>query len=526
MKTLIPILLGIFLSTTAHAQTSRQIQGSDIQNLGVTATGTTQPRSLADRFAQAIYNVRDCGAKGDNTTDDGPALLACVNLACTSKYNQVQATVYFPPGTYRTTQQLTPWCALNLIGESRDSSYINFDDPTGTHDFFYPGVRAGGITVKGLNFNRVQAATAGAMIHLTDVYFVTIRDSTFNGANLWDGVLLDCQSQVANKIYIESNQFFSLSNDGVHINCTAGTGQYGVYDTHIFDNYFSDLLGAAVEIHGYAQGILVDHNFLAHNKYGILGDTAGLSNLVQCCSKIRSNDIDSSTTAGIYWTGANETQFDDNWIDGFTCILCANISDIGSHYPGTHGLVLNGAHAWLSSGMMWTNNATPVTIGPSGGTQSTLVTIYGSSQWFNSASCSGTPTFIVINIANVGVGNCPAASLSASGSIGYATGFGTGGAVTQGTSRTTGVTLNNITGAITMFTGAPVIGTPVSFTVTNSAVAATDVVYATVKSATNTYEVITSATGSGSFQLTVTSLAGTASDTPVINFAIIKGSSN
>lgn len=112
-------------------------------------------------------------------------------------------------------------------------------------------------------------------------------------------------------------------------------------------------------------------------------------------------------------------------------------------------------------------------------------------------------------------------SSSASGGVGYST--GAGGAVTQITGRTTGVTLNKTTGAITLFAAAPAVGTWVSCTVTNSTVAATDVVHVAVKSGTNTYIAHVTATAAGSFQLSFTSIVGTTSDSPVINFAVIKG---
>lgn len=106
--------------------------------------------------------------------------------------------------------------------------------------------------------------------------------------------------------------------------------------------------------------------------------------------------------------------------------------------------------------------------------------------------------------------------------IGYVA--GAGGAVTQITSRTTGVTLNKISGAITMFSAAGSVGFPGSvFVVTNSAVAATDTVVVSVKSATNTYAASVVAVAAGSFTLAVVDMLGTATDAPVINFAVIKG---
>jgi len=111
-------------------------------------------------------------------------------------------------------------------------------------------------------------------------------------------------------------------------------------------------------------------------------------------------------------------------------------------------------------------------------------------------------------------------AVNATGGIGYGT--GAGGTVTQATSRTTGVTLNKVSGQITMFTAAG-SATPATFTVTNSAVAATDVVVLSIASgATNTYNLSASSVSAGSFVITFYTSGGTASDTPVINFAVIK----
>jgi hypothetical protein len=105
------------------------------------------------------------------------------------------------------------------------------------------------------------------------------------------------------------------------------------------------------------------------------------------------------------------------------------------------------------------------------------------------------------------------------GGIGYGT--GSGGTVTQGTSRTTGVTLNKTNGAITMFTavGSAVAAT---FTVTNSTVAATDTIILNQKSGTNLYILLVTAVAAGSFNITFLTTGGIASDTPVINFSVIK----
>jgi hypothetical protein len=105
------------------------------------------------------------------------------------------------------------------------------------------------------------------------------------------------------------------------------------------------------------------------------------------------------------------------------------------------------------------------------------------------------------------------------GGLGYAT--GSGGTVTQGTSRTTGVTLNKTNGAITMFSAAGSM-VAATFTVTNSTVAATDTIVLNQKSGTNLYVLLVTAVAAGSFNITFYTTGGVATDAPVINFSVIK----
>ena len=113
------------------------------------------------------------------------------------------------------------------------------------------------------------------------------------------------------------------------------------------------------------------------------------------------------------------------------------------------------------------------------------------------------------------------AAIGSTGTLGFVA--GAGGAVTQATSRTTGVTLNNSTGQITMFSAAG-SATAATFTVTNSQVAITDIIILNQKSGTNLYLLLVTAVAAGSFNITFYTTGGTATDAPVINFSVIKGS--
>ena len=104
-----------------------------------------------------------------------------------------------------------------------------------------------------------------------------------------------------------------------------------------------------------------------------------------------------------------------------------------------------------------------------------------------------------------------------------------GGTVTQATNKGTGVTLNTESGQITMNNAALADAAEVSFTVTNSKIAATDVVVACHGSAGTAGAYIVSANGiaAGSFKITVSNVSGGAlSEAIVINYVALKGASS
>lgn len=122
----------------------------------VVATGSTQPRSLSDRFADVI-NVKDFGAVGDGTTDDTAAIQAAIDSV-----KGVEPTggglVKFSKGIYRTNAPLTVYSNVCLLGDGLTRTYIkpldsatfssnqaviqskNFETTQGTNiwDYYYP----------------------------------------------------------------------------------------------------------------------------------------------------------------------------------------------------------------------------------------------------------------------------------------------------------------------------------------------------------------------------------------------------
>jgi hypothetical protein len=132
---------------------------------------------------------------------------------------------------------------------------------------------------------------------------------------------------------------------------------------------------------------------------------------------------------------------------------------------------------------------------------------------------SGALTLQSIGTGNVLIGSGCLVN-GGTGGIGY--GVGVGGAVSQITSRTTAVTLNKLTGAITLVSAAGT-ATPQSFTVTNSTVAAADTVVVSQKSGTDLNEIFVTNVAAGSFKITFFTTGGTTTETPVFSFTVMKG---
>ena len=106
----------------------------------------------------------------------------------------------------------------------------------------------------------------------------------------------------------------------------------------------------------------------------------------------------------------------------------------------------------------------------------------------------------------------------------------TGGTVTQATSKATGVTLNTASGQITLDDAALAAAAEVTFAVTNSEIAATDVVVVNHSSAgtAGAYLVQANTIAAGSFAITVANLSGgslgaaSASKKPAIKKSTVK----
>jgi hypothetical protein len=143
----------------------------------------------------------------------------------------------------------------------------------------------------------------------------------------------------------------------------------------------------------------------------------------------------------------------------------------------------------------------------------------------------GTQTLANKTLTAPVIGVATGTSLAATGlikssgtaGVGYAT--GAGGTVTQGTSRTTTVVLSKTSGQITTTADSMAAQTPTTFTVTNTLVAATDVIIISkVSGDVDTFAWVNSV-GAGSYTITLFNTHASGADTTatVLNVVVIKG---
>ena len=105
-------------------------------------------------------------------------------------------------------------------------------------------------------------------------------------------------------------------------------------------------------------------------------------------------------------------------------------------------------------------------------------------------------------------------------------GAGAGGTVTQASNKSTGVTLNTRSGQITMNAAELAADTAVSFTLTNSSIAATDLILVNhVATGTTGAYIFGARAAAGSATITVRNVtSGALSEALVLGFAVIKAS--
>ena len=144
----------------------------------------------------------------------------------------------------------------------------------------------------------------------------------------------------------------------------------------------------------------------------------------------------------------------------------------------------------------------------------------------NLSNCTSTSMVLTTPVIGAATGTSLSTTgnqvISSTGKHGYAT--GSGGTVTQATSKATGVTLSKSTGQITMNAAALNLDTTVSFTLTNTVIEAGDILILNhISGGTAGSYLLNAQSAAGSASINVRNItAGSLSEAIVIAFAVIK----
>ena len=243
----------------------------------------------------------------------------------------------------------------------------------------------------------------------------------------------------------------------------------------------------------------------------IVVNTIGVAN-----AGIQATDAVSVINNRCYDDGAATQQY------GFNAAGTGAVIDvIGNNFAGnTTGTILWSSTAAMSGRSMLADAGAPNTVVPANPGALYTDTTNGN-VWIKNNGTAKTGWDQLADLTTTTTQSFAGGVLSSNttSGIGYATGVG--GSVTQSTSRTTGVALNKLCGKIVLVSAAG-SATWNTFTVTNTTVAATDVVICEQATGANTYNVIVSAVAAGSFKVSVSAVVGTATEAPALNFAVIK----
>lgn len=207
--------------------------------------------------------------------------------------------------------------------------------------------------------------------------------------------------------------------------------------------------------------------------------------------------------------------------NGTGSVTASKVDITGGTITGITNLVATGG---TISGVTFTGSFVGLTLIEST-TLATSAAAAGCNLNGSTLAADGTDTNININITPKGTGQ----TLS-SGKMGYPT--GTGGTVTQATSRTTGVTLNKITGEIVLFAVGIAGHEADEFVLTNSTIEANDVIMLCIKNGgslaagTRKYYVTqVHAVAAGACTISVGNIDNGAitSESPTLQFVVLKG---
>lgn len=513
--------------------------------------------------AKGLLDVRDYGAVGDGVTDDTAAVQAAFTAAA-------GGCVYFPVGIFLVTSEILynvatsgslsvrgngPGSILKAAGASNIALHL-----TGT-----VGVTTNPVLIHGVQFTSATSGTSAALLHLDGLAHWWVRDCYFTGGTkaaygikctasqqgeigaskfaVAIGIL--CEPNAGNTVHangieIHGNTLMCstknivldrIDSGSVHSNhltsadISIDVTQGGVGPAHIIGNHIESHVTAGVRADA---TVLIDGNQFFPGTSGVdVLITAAASNSAGCvvCNNLLPGSVNFSANVA-------DAKFYGNILTN-----TGTITNNSTRLQAWGNSVVAHAATFATTGVVFDDKMTLTSRDGTAGQILTLnpnLAIGGS--WGMKIAGAGASADVYIQLNDVILaGNTDAGVLRVKSGIGgtawaefKATGFGyptgMGGTVTQGTSKSTGVTLSKVTGEITMHNAALAADTTVSFTLTNTTMAAGDYVAVQhVSAGTQAAYICTALAASGSATVNVhNATPGSLSEAIVLKFMVFK----
>lgn len=496
-------------------------------------------------------SVKDFGAVGDGVTDDYAAFQAAHDSLSASN-SDVGGEIYIPSGTYYLSDT---WDIKKRVtirgtnaGDQPETSACILRFPANKD-----GIRFWSSIDSDTGTNAVQSRLIGVELK------ANAKDATGNGI------------KTTTKITVEHCIIRDFKENGIEIHGQTGGGATGIADFwKVSSTRIVTCGGHGLYVHGNDSqiGLAEQVECSSNTGYGFYDISAYGNTYIACqaAGNTAGSYYNVSTTTyygsiylGCYvefGTGATPVFNSDSIIlGGVLSAVAETASGITQRSPGGFGpnVPTGGAHMWFRNLVEIARIGTDNILSGLAGFKSNADTddytlIDGNSLTQVSSSSASqtrvnfdTPSGRVLNINSNGtditfknqVGdiyfapdNVNLVQLSSNG-FGYTSGVG--GTVTQATDKSTGVTLNKVCGQITMNGATLNSATGVNFTLTNSTIAATDVVIANISSGATVggYLLTVSAVSAGSCSFSLRNVSGGAlSEAVVISFSVIKGATS
>lgn len=443
---------------------------------------TTGASGVWRRIYDGPVNLKWFGAAGDNSTNDTTAVQAWID-AC----RNFTKTGFAPNGQYKcdalTYGALTQANTVCLFGTGPDTCRIikRTNDANALITFNSSGATTylTGIIISGISFEGLSSGTTVKHYSMVRAVF---RDCAFSGG---------------------ANGVEQLGGIGVvYDNCAITGNTVGLkirkYSASIGSGYpnLTTVRGGSITSNTTSN---IDFDDGKHLQLNMVDVEGAVTNIV-VGSSIGSED--SAESIGVIMIGG--------WLEaatGTAAAICASGLNI---FSGVYVAANSSTYDFSFTGGRY------VLRDITGSTSKTTSV--------NEGGSIGSPNLIdMVKLGGAFAIDSAKTFLRAGPALGYAT--GAGGAVTQSTDKTTGVTLNKICGAITTNNATLNAGVEVSFTLTNSTIAATDVVVASIKSGATAgaYALTVDAVAAGSCRISLSNQsAGNLGEAIVINFAVVK----